>query len=146
MTPEDMKQRHRRFVDEAWIQGDLAVVDELIAPDIVHHVPDPQPEPGPQGVKNFITYIRSVFTDMHVTYVNEIAEGDKAVHHITVEGIHSQEFLGIAPSHRKVAFELVDINRFDERGQVVEHWSIVDLFSVFQQISGAELGADHARV
>ena len=135
MTPEEMKERHRRFVDEGWVQGDLAVVDVLVAPNIVHHVADPRPGPGRQGVKEFISHIRSVFTEMHVTYENEVAEGDKAVRHITVRGVHSREFLGIAPTFRKVEFQVVDINRFDEDGLMAEHWAVVDLYSLYQQLT-----------
>ncbi|WP_225728937.1 MULTISPECIES: ester cyclase [unclassified Nocardia] len=142
MTPEDLKERNRRFVDEAWVQGDLAVVDTLFGADIVHHVAGPRPAPGPQGVKDFITGLRSVFADMHVTYENEVVEGDKAVQHITVAGIHAGEFLGIAPTGRRVAFEVVDINRFDRDGRIVEQWSIADLFSVLRQI-GAPTDPGH---
>ena len=41
MEPEEMKARYRRFVDEVWNQGDLAVVAELVSSDIVHHVSGP---------------------------------------------------------------------------------------------------------
>lgn len=137
MSPEDLKERNRRFVDEAWVRGDLSVVDDLVAPDIVHHVAGPGPAAGSQGVKDFIRQIRSVFADMKVTYENEIVEGDKAVRHITVHGVHVGEFMGIAPTGRQVSFEVIDINRFDAAGRMVEHWSIADLFAILQQISGS---------
>ena len=143
MTPEDLKERSRRFVDEAWVQGDLAVIDELVAPDIVHHVSaaGPQPAPGTQGVKDFIAHIRTVFAGLRVTYENEIVEGDRAVRHITVRGVHAGEFLGIAPTGRPVTFEVMDVYRFDERGRIAEHWGVVDLFSVFQQLSASTVGS-----
>jgi predicted ester cyclase len=134
MTPEDLKERNRRFVDEAWVQGDLSVVDVLVSPDIVHHVAGQHPGPGTEGIKDFIQQIRSVFSDMHVTYENEIVEGDKAVRHITVHGTHTGGFLGIPPTGKNVAFEVIDINRFDGDGKIVEHWSITDLFSLLGQI------------
>lgn len=140
MTPDDLKERSRRFVDEAWVQGDLAVIDDLVAPEIVHHVAGPGPGPGTKGVKDFVTGLRSVFADMHVTYENEIVEGDKAVRHITVQGTHAGEFLGVAPTQRRVTFEVIDIIRFDDHGWMVEHWSVVDLFSVVQQLNAPAAG------
>lgn len=134
MTPDELKERSRRFVDEAWVQGDLTVVETLVSPEIQHHVSDPQPGPGVQGVKDFIQQIRSVFSEMHVTYENEVAEGDKVVRHITVHGVHTGEFLGIPATQRHVSFGVIDINRFDGYGLMIEHWSIADMFSLLGQL------------
>lgn len=79
-----------------------------------------------------------MLADLHVTYVNEVVEGNKAVRHITTEGTHVGEFLGVAPTHRRVTFDVVDIIRFDDAGQMVEHWSVVDLFSLPQQLNAPD--------
>ena len=39
MSPEDLKIRARRMVEEVLNQGDLAVANELISPECVHHFP-----------------------------------------------------------------------------------------------------------
>lgn len=39
MSPQEMKLRARRLTDEVFTQGDLAVIDELVADDYVDHVP-----------------------------------------------------------------------------------------------------------
>jgi predicted ester cyclase len=54
-----------------------------------------------------------------------------------VHGTHTGEFLGIPPTGRRVGFDVVDINRFDESGMVVEHWTVVDLFTLMQQIQAS---------
>jgi len=43
------------------------VVEELISPEIVHHVPRPAPGPGPEGVKQFIRATRQAIAHLHVT-------------------------------------------------------------------------------
>ena len=46
MTPDDLKSRARRVVEEVLDQGDLAVANELISPDCVHHIPGGPPAPA----------------------------------------------------------------------------------------------------
>jgi hypothetical protein len=46
MSPDELKVRARRIPEELLTQGDLAVADELIAPDCQHHAPHPV---GPDG-------------------------------------------------------------------------------------------------
>ena len=39
MAPDELKARARRLPDELLTQGDLAVADELLAPDFTCHAP-----------------------------------------------------------------------------------------------------------
>ena len=39
MSPDELKARARRLPDELLTQGDLAVADELLAPDCACHAP-----------------------------------------------------------------------------------------------------------
>ena len=42
MSPDDLKFRARRLIEEVLNQGDLAVASELMSPTCVHHVPGAQ--------------------------------------------------------------------------------------------------------
>jgi hypothetical protein len=42
-------------------------------------------------------------------------------------------FLGIAPTHRKIHFESVDVMRV-QNGKINEHWGVANLFSLMQQL------------
>lgn len=134
MGPADLKARYRRFVEEVWNQGDLAVADELVSPDIVHHMSGPQPGPGVEGVKQFVAEIRRAFPDLHGIIEDQIAEGDKAMGRVTCTGTHIGPFAGLPPTGKQVTFELIDINRYDTTGKAVEHWSLVDMFGLLQQL------------
>ena len=39
MSTEDNKANARRFIEEVWNQGNLAVIDELTSPHYVDHDP-----------------------------------------------------------------------------------------------------------
>jgi hypothetical protein len=46
MAPDELKSRARRVIEEVLNQGDLAVANELISPDCVHHDPGGPPVPA----------------------------------------------------------------------------------------------------
>ena len=46
MALDELKTRARRAVEEILSQGDLAVANELISPDCVHHIPGGRSGPG----------------------------------------------------------------------------------------------------
>jgi predicted ester cyclase len=141
ISPDDLKLRARRLVDEVFNQGDLAVADELIGVDIIHHVPvlpGRLPRPGIEGVKQWVTTLRRAFPDHHAIVEDEIVEGDRVVQRITAHGTHEGAFLDIPPTGRQVTYELVEISRAGPDGKFVEHWSSVDLFGLLVQLGRLE--------
>ena len=53
----------------------------------------------------------------------------------TYHGTHERPFLGIAPTHRKIHFESVDVMRV-QNGKITDHWGVGNLLSLVQQIGG----------
>ena len=103
MSPEELKARARRVVEEILNQGDLAVANELISPDCVHHVPGGQPAPGLAALRDWLALTLSIFPDFHAIVEDEIAEGDRVVQRITCYGTHQGEFSGVQPTGEQVA-------------------------------------------
>jgi predicted ester cyclase len=64
-----------------------------------------------------------------------IADGDRVTTYETYYGTHDGSFLGIAPTHRKIRFESVDVMRV-QNGKITEHWGVGNLLSLMQQIGG----------
>jgi predicted ester cyclase len=95
-----MKAHYRRFVDEVWNQGHLAVVAELVSSDIVHHVSGPQPGPGVEGVRQFVAEIRQAFPDLQGIIEDQIAEGDKAMDRVRCTDTHGCQFARPRPDRQ----------------------------------------------
>lgn len=57
----------RRIFDEAFNQGNLAVVDELISLDHLAHTAFGGAPHGPGGLKWLIAMFRTAFPDLHCT-------------------------------------------------------------------------------
>jgi predicted SnoaL-like aldol condensation-catalyzing enzyme len=73
---EHNKAIMRRFFHEVWSQGNLALVDELLARDWVGHAP-PSELDGPAELKRFIAAQRLACPDLQVTVEDQVAEGDR---------------------------------------------------------------------
>jgi hypothetical protein len=62
----------RRIVEQAFNQGYLAAVDEVLAPGNHTHITFGGVPNGPQGLKQLITSYRLAFPDLHCTVEDEI--------------------------------------------------------------------------
>jgi predicted ester cyclase len=79
MTAEENKALARRFVEEVINGNNLAVVDELFAPNFeVRDAVFPVP-PGPDGVKQVFVAARAAFPDLHETIEDLLAEEDRVM-------------------------------------------------------------------
>jgi predicted ester cyclase len=138
MSPEELKARARRIVEEILNQGDLAVANELISPGCIHHVPGGQQPPGLAGLMGWLASTLRIFPDFHAIVEDEIAEGNQVVQRITCYGTHEGESSGVRPTGEQVTFQIIEINRAGADGKFVEHWSSADLPAVLHRLGSVE--------
>jgi len=119
-------------VAEVLNNGNLAAIDEIMAPTYVGHVPGFPPSDR-NGDKQLIGMFRSAFPDLQFTIEDQIAEGDKVVHRLTAVGTHKGVLLGIPATNRRVTVTGVNINRF-AGGRIVEAWGFLDMMGLMQQL------------
>ena len=133
MSTEENKALARRMV-EAWNRGDLAALDDLIAPDYVFHDPaDPAMPPGPRGAKEMVAAFRAAFPDLRLTIEDEIAEGAMVVQRLTATGTHNGPFAGVPPTGKPVTMSSIEVLRV-ERGKIAEHWDEFDMVGLLRQL------------
>jgi steroid delta-isomerase-like uncharacterized protein len=133
MSVEENKAKVRRLVEELVNKGDLAVVDEVFATNFVNHSPATGTTPDREGIRQYITMVRSAFPDYHNVVEDLVAEGDRVAVHVTCRGTHRAQFMGIAPTGKSVAFPAVSIFRF-AGGKVIERWNTTDNLVLLQQL------------
>lgn len=115
MSLEENKAIVRRFI-EAYNKRNLDLFDDLLAPDYFDHTS----KVGVEGLKQLMNMAFKAFPDFHETIEDIIAEGDKVWARITFTGTHTGEFMGIAPTGKKITTEMVDIFRIFN-GKLVEY-------------------------
>jgi len=121
------------ILDEAFNQGNLSVVDELIAPGSTSHYLSWGVPANRMGLKRLIAIFRTAFPDLHCTVEDEITDGAKVAAHWTLRGTHQGLFLGHAPTNKSVVVQGVIYARI-ENGQIIENWMLIDQMGMLQQI------------
>ena len=134
MVAEELKARLERLAKEAWHQGNLVVVDELMAADFVFY-DSVRPIRGPKAFKHYVAGVRLAFPDLQFTLDDIIIEGNRAVARWTFRGTHTggSPSLGIAPTGKRVSFSGVSIYHMVD-GKIAEEWSTVDTLGVLQHL------------
>src|SRR5262249_38420792 len=130
MSAEEYKLLVRRFVEEFWNRGNLAVADELMAADAVIHAPAVG---SPAGLKMFATTFRAAFPDWHATVDELIVEGDRVAERWTGRGTHRGELQGIPATGKHVTVPGVVFYRVGG-GKIEEFRGSFDAMSLMQQL------------
>jgi len=131
-TREANKALMRRFIEEVWNKGNLAVADELFHPE--HTSPSaPTLPPGPAGTKMIATAFRNAFPDFHMEITHIAAEDDRVAARFVETGTHTGEFFGIPATGKSVKFSEIGILRIAD-GKVVESWYDVDMLGLMGQL------------
>jgi predicted SnoaL-like aldol condensation-catalyzing enzyme len=128
---ERNEEAFRRLIEDGFGRGDLAVVDEVIAPGCQEH--QPGIGPGPEGVKGTIRFLRSVYPDLTLTIEDTAVAGDKVWGRIRARGTHLGPLMGQPPTGRRIEIDVIDVCRFED-GQIVEHWGVPDRFAQLEQL------------
>jgi steroid delta-isomerase-like uncharacterized protein len=125
----------RRWFEEVWNQGRVEAIDALFAADGVAHGlgADGGDTRGTEEFKAFHAKFRRAFPDMHVTVEDVIASGERTAIRFSVQGTHTGDSLGIAPTQKRVAFTGMTFARW-RNGQIVEGWNNIDFASLFAQL------------
>jgi steroid delta-isomerase-like uncharacterized protein len=125
----------RRWYDEVASQGDLAVIDDLFAPDHVNHQAEAAPGEGsgPAGQRQLVTALRGAFPDLSVVVEDMIGEGDRVLARYVFSGTQDGEYNGLPPTGRRVEVTGMAIWRI-AGGQIVETWVIFDVYGLLQQL------------
>ena len=99
----------RRWIEEGWNKHNLAVIDEVYAPNFVLHEPE-----------------------LHLSIEDLIAEGDKGVWRFNSTGHQNGPFMGMPPSGKTGNITGIVIFRL-ENSRIAEAWVNIDVLGLLQQ-------------
>jgi steroid delta-isomerase-like uncharacterized protein len=133
-SAERNKAVARRWI-EVFNERDDAGEAEVRAQDYVAYAPASL-EPTPldsEAWTGFLSSFVEAFPDLRLTVEDAVGEGDLVAQRIHFAGTHTGEFQGLPPTHRKVTFSGIELNRFVD-GRVAEHWFQMDSLTLLQQL------------
>ena len=127
-----------RSHEEAMVNGDMSVVDELYTDDFVNHSPGLPDEMrnGPNAIKGSYGFLRSAFKDMAIEHHDVIVDGDLVGLRWTWQATHYGPFLGIPPTGARVSIEGYDLILVHD-GKITGAWVYQDNLSLMAQLGAA---------
>lgn len=134
MTIEQNKAIMRRMIEEIWNKGNLAVADEIFAPN--HTSPSaPDLPAGPESVKMLARMFREAMPDYHMDIDMIVSDERQVAARFTQSGTHTgADLMGMKASGKKATWTEIGILRI-ENGKIVESWYEVDMLSMINQLT-----------
>jgi predicted ester cyclase len=124
-------ERLERLLLEGFGKGDLSVVDEVVAEEVVEHQQGhPQ---GREGLKDTILTLREAFPDLSYTVVQMVADECNVWGHFRSRGTNEGSFMGQPPTWQTMEVDVIDVARF-KHGKMVEHWGVPDRLGILLQL------------
>ncbi len=137
MSQHALEARTRRLIEVGFGQGDLSVLDELMASDIVEHQRG-NPS-GRDGAKSVVRTLHAWMSGFSLTVEDVAVSGDTVWVRNRARGVNTGSVMGRPPTGKPVEVDVIDILRFED-GRAVEHWGVADQLGLLQQL-GAGPGA-----
>lgn len=134
MSIEHNKQVVRRLFDEVFNQGNLLVINDIIAVDALgHDATSAEPKRGIESIRQVAVLFRNTFPDAEYFLDDLLAEGDRVAARWRLVGHHQGEFMGVPPTGREVKVSGIIIYRLADR-KIVQYWGVFDTLALMRQI------------
>ena len=124
-----------RLFKEGWVGPNIAIMNEILAPDVVDHGAIPGMPDGRDGYIGTLQFFNSVFTDWTIDIQRQAADGDLVSTHLMLTSKHTGDGLGMPATGKTISIEMMLMDRF-ANGLVAEEWLVMDNASMMGQITG----------
>jgi steroid delta-isomerase-like uncharacterized protein len=139
MSGEEHKALVRRYLEEGWSQGNIGVLDDILAPNYQLRVlqgasgHEDRVMHGIDRVKQSVAMYHQAFSDLEISPQTIIAEDDRVVVEWTARATHSGAFRGIPPTGKQLSYAGITIYRV-EGGKDAEEVYLGDRLGLWQQL------------
>jgi len=133
MSLESNKQLCRAYF-QAFLARDTEWMERHIHADFVRHDPGlPFEVRGPAGVAQLHDALLPAFPDMQLPLQDFVAEGEKVLVRLRVQGTHTGPFGEMAATGRQIDIGVLDL--FQIRDDVfIAHWALLDNLGMLKQL------------
>jgi predicted ester cyclase len=109
---------------------------ELYHPDAKLHFVPPGLPPGREGMRLRDLALLAAFPDAQVVFEGWVIGDDVVAARFRFNGTHRGEFMGLAPTNKRVSVPGLTIMRFENK-LVVERWSEMNYLGLLQELGAA---------
>jgi steroid delta-isomerase-like uncharacterized protein len=133
--PADNNSIVRRLYEETWNKRRLEVLSELVSPSHALHGPNFSGSSiGPEAYKRQVALFLAGFPDLSWTIEDTVTEKGKVVVLWSFTGTHKGEFMGFAPTNKKVSIEGITIHEI-ANGKIMDSYVNWDTWGLMQQLA-----------
>ena len=133
--PAEEQADFERIWDGVWHRPreTRRVITEWYTDDFLMHISSlPAPVNKPDWIE-FVSGWQKAFPDGRMEILDMIADQERLWCYWVSTGTHSDVYLGVAPTGKKVEYKGVDIYRFAD-GKIAECWAVPDVLSLLRQL------------
>ena len=87
---------------------------------------------GLEGMKEHLTAVKQTYPDYSMRVIRQYEDGNCVISEFIMEGTHEGEWTGIKPTHKRLSFTGVDIDKVID-GKIVEHGGAVNTFETLYE-------------
>ena len=110
----------------------LEELPQFIAEDCVVKVGEQIIPVGIDGMKQNLVDVKKTYPDYTMKILKQYADGDYVISEFIMEGTHEGEWIGIKPTHKRLSFTGVDIDKVVD-GKIAEHGGAVNTFDTLYE-------------
>jgi predicted ester cyclase len=100
----------------------LVRADEYVHPDYVNHEAAAHRPPGPEGMRQTVSWLRDAFSELRFDVRDAIADGDRVALRVQMSGVHTGPLMGMPPTNKPFSVQHIHIFCVAD-GKIVEHWA-----------------------
>jgi predicted ester cyclase len=133
------RDRKRARIEHAFAHYKASTLEtylELYHPDAKLHFLPPGLPPGREGTRLRDLALLVAFPDAEVVFEDWVITGDMVAVRFRFDGTHRGEFMGLAPTNKRVSVTGITMMRF-EGNQVVERWSEMNYLGLLQELGAS---------
>jgi predicted ester cyclase len=115
---------------------------DVYTDDVVAHGFPPDVPPNLDGIRAMFGGMWVAFPDLHGDLQRIVAEDDMVAIQLRVSGMHEGEFMGMAPTGKRIDIEVMAFLRFDDDAKIVERWTRMDEVAMLTQLGAMPAPAE----
>lgn len=123
----------RRYLQDAWADGDGAALDELLSPDFRDHDAPPGYDGDLAGHRRLVADLAAGAQDRRLRVLAVVADEDAVAVRLETSWRQRGDFLGIPADGRELVLRSMDLYRVRD-GRITESWHVEDLAGVLRQL------------
>ncbi len=127
------KEQVRRFYEVLWDAHDKEAIPSLLHENFTFRGSLGQEKRGHSGFAEYVDMVHNALGDYRCIIEEVVWEGDKVFAKMIFTGIHRDEFMGYAPTHKRVSWAGCALFTF-KGDRIIDVWVLGDLKNLEDQL------------